>query len=165
MSLTKLFDFFRGNPSVDKQLKKLLKQIDNATDELKIKTAESFATLAGLEQTLSQTGEVLSDSDEARISAIKSAIAAEKLISEGLKQVFADLKSRRADIELAIEQNLTRQRKAEANELLTFVYKNFGSELTLNKYLEKLSSESLKLELTSESNLKIELLRKDDSRL
>lgn len=159
MSLADLLAIFRRKPAIEKQLKKLLQQIDSAMEELKIKTAEAIADLAGLEQKLSLAVTTAKGNDEDHIAVLQAAIANEKLIIEDLKKVFADLKNRKADIELAIEQNLARQRKAAASELLTSVYKNFGSDLVLNRYLEKFSSESLKIELTAESNLKIELLR------
>lgn len=157
-----LRSFFAGlwpfKPSAERQLQKLLQQIEAARDDLKIRIAESIANESALQKKLAEEP-AAADSSLAG-SVLSSALAAEQKIGASLKEIFNDLGSRKAEIELVYEQNLARKRKASTNELLASLYQDFGSELKLNNYLEKFSSEALKIEYTAESNLKIEMLLK-----
>ncbi len=147
-----------GKVSPEKQLKELVKQIDTAMEDLKVRTGEALAGIAALERKLSQAEMQNGKNSDERLAMLNNSLVSEKAIVEGLKTIFAELHGRKQEIELAIEQNKARQRKAATNELLAAVYRNFGSDLKLNNYLEKVSSNALKIEYTAESNLKIELL-------
>ncbi|MDD3148798.1 MAG: hypothetical protein PHD82_16000, partial [Candidatus Riflebacteria bacterium] len=103
-----------GKGSAEKQLKLLVKQIDSASEDLKIRIAESIASSAGLERKLEQCNK-LSDSQkpqDERQEMLRQDIQAEKRLLEGLQTLFSELKNKSEEINIAIEQNLLRQRKA-----------------------------------------------------
>lgn len=146
--------------SAEKQLRILTRQIDSASEDLKIRIAESLANTASLERKMEQQDSSAEVDGNDRAAMLQNALASERSLLEGLQVLFKDLKKKREEINLALEQNQVRQRKAATDELLTAVYRDFGSDLKLNHYLEKFSSETLRIEYTAESNLRVELLNR-----
>lgn len=149
-----------GQNSAEKQLKKLKKQIDSASEDLKVRIAESLANATGFERKLTQNYSSAKTEETERREMLQNALNSEKSLLEGLQLLYKDLAAKKEEICLALEQNQMRQRKAATDELLTAVYRDFGSDLKLNHYLEKFSSETLKIEYTAESNLRVELLNR-----
>ena len=150
-------------PSAEKQVKKLLLQISSVLDDLKIRVAGSLANESALQKKLAQAKIDPDPDSDSLINSLTAALISEQQVTTSLKEIYSELGQKKAEIEQVYEQNLARKRKASTHELLASVYQDFGTDLKLNKYLEKFSSETLKIEYTAESNLIIEAtLRKID---
>ncbi len=145
--------------SDEDRLKHLHQQIGSAIEDAKVRLADSMATRAGLERQLKQQAEDNSASDE-RKAMLETSLSGEQRVAEKLTSLISELKERKQQIELTLEQGRLRQRSAEASQMLAAVYRDFGSDLKLNNFLEKFSSRALKIEYTAESNLRIELLNR-----
>ncbi len=159
MSLKDFFlRFWPWRRSDEDRLKHLHRQIDSAIEDAKVRLADSMATRAGIERQLQQTdsGSVSDD----RKSMLATSLSGEQKISEKLTSLISELNERKRQIELTLEQSRLRKRSAEASQMLASVYRDFGSDLELNNFLEKFSSQALKIEYTAESNLRIELLNR-----
>ena len=151
---------FRMTP--EQQLKKLVQQLDTALEDLKIKMAESIAQTSALQKKIDQIDKT-ERQNNAQHAAISESLRTEQQLTETLRGVYAELKDKKSSIELSCQQIVLRQRKVSANNLMTSIYKDFGSNLQLNNYLEKLNRESFKIEFTAENNLRVEsLLKKID---
>ncbi len=161
MVFKELFDRFRpGTTSPEARLKSLMAQIDSASGELKTRIAATIANISAIERKLQQTPLPADNEKNERVELLNSSLAAEKLIAENLQTLLKELKQKMEQIDLAMEQNYARQRQAAAGELLASIYRDFGSDLELNNYLEKFTSETFKAVYTAESRLQIELIKK-----
>ena len=160
MSLKDFFSrFWPWKRSDESRLKHLHQQIGSAIEDAKVRLADSMATRAGLERQLNQSAESASPSDERR-GMLETSLNGEQKVSEKLTSLISELNERKRQIELTLEHGRLRKRSAEASQMLTSVYRDFGSDLELNNFLEKFSSQALKIEYTAESNLRIELLNR-----
>ena len=169
-------DFFSRlfNESPDKKIKKLLDQLEKAMSDLQIRIADSIARSSGLKKALDETNNKLTaiSSDNSiqqaniaeRIDSIKSSLHIEQQAEIRLRQIFEDLKNRQ-QLQLSYQQSLSRLRNAEVSNLLASIHKDFGSDMKLNNYLEKLSEESFRIEFTADSRLKIEMLLDESKKL
>ena len=170
-------DFFSRlfNESPDKKIKKLLDQLEKAMSDLQIRIADSIARSSGLKKALDETNNKLKaiSSDNSiqqaniaeRIDSIKSSLHLEQQAEIRLRQIFEDLKNRQQQLQLSYQQSLSRLRNAEVSNLLASIHKDFGSDMKLNNYLEKLSEESFRIEFTADSRLKIEMLLDESKKL
>ncbi|HNX75739.1 MAG TPA: hypothetical protein PLM07_03435 [Candidatus Rifleibacterium sp.] len=150
---------WKGKDDPEHRLKKLLEQIETAAEDLKFKIATAIANISGLERKLAEAEASEKPEKIARHEMITASIASEKNLCDSLQQLFKELQSKKSDIELAIDQNHARQRQAAANDMLALIYRDFGSDLKLNTYLDKFASETFKVAYNAESKLKIELLK------
>lgn len=155
-----LRDFFANlwpfKLSADQKVSKLLLQINAALDDLKIRIAESLANESALQKKIEQSG--VSNNAATQISQFESSLTGEQQVTVRLKEIYAELGVKKSEIEHVYEQTLARKRKASTYELLASIYKDFGSDLKLNNYLEKFSNEAFKIEYTAESKMRIEKL-------
>lgn len=167
MSISDFFSrLFRESP--DKKIRKLLDQLEKAMDDLQIRIADSIARTNGLKKTLKEETDKLQaiapDNSEQesnttiRIDSINSSLHFEQQAEIRLRQIHEDLKNRQQQLKLSYQQSLSRLRNAEVSNLLAGIHKDFGSDMELNKYLEKFSEESFKIEFTADSRLKIEMM-------
>lgn len=148
-------------PSAEKQIKILLQQINTALADLKIRIAESLANESALQKKILQSKG--STNEGIQFCMLESSLTAEQQVTLSLKEVYFELSNKKRNIEHVYEQTIARKRKASTHEMLASIYKDFGSDIKLNHYLEKFCSESIKIEYTAESNLRIErLLNKTD---
>lgn len=160
MSLKDFFlRFWPWRRSDEDRLKHLHRQIDSAIEDAKVRLADSMATRAGLERQLQQQPDSGNVSED-RKSMLTISLSGEQKVSEKLTSLISELNERKRQIELTLEQSRLRKRSAEASQMLASVYRDFGSDLELNNFLEKFSSQALKIEYTAESNLRIELLNR-----
>lgn len=160
-------DFITGllGRKPEQKIKKLLKQIDQALDDLKIRIADSIARSNGLQKDLEKlnSGADKGSSERtepvtARCEALVASLDYEKKAESRLREIFDDLKNRRELLELSYQQSLARLRNAELNQRLASIYRDFGDDLQLNSYLKKFSEDSFKIEFTADSQLKIEMM-------
>lgn len=157
MSLKDFFSrFWPWKRSDESRLKHLHQQIGSAIEDAKVRLADSMAARAGLERQLKQSA---GPSDE-RKGMLETSLSGEQKVLEKLTSLISELNERKRQIELTLEHGRLRKRSAEASQMLTSVYRDFGSDLELNNFLEKFSSQALKIEYTAESNLRIELLNR-----
>ncbi len=145
--------------SDEQRLRHLHEQIGSAIEDAKVRLADSMATQTGIERQLNQPKEGNTFSDE-RKAMLETSLGGEKRVTEKLTILISELNERKRQIELTLEQSRLRKRSAEASQMLASVYRDFGSDLELNRFLEKFSSQALKIEYTAESNLRIELLNR-----
>lgn len=160
MSLKDFFSrFWPWGRSDEDRLKHLHRQVTSAIEDAKIRLADSMATRAGLERQLQQQPDSGNVSED-RKSMLTASLSGELKVSEKLTSLISELNERKRQIEFTLEQSRLRKRSAEASQMLASVYRDFGSDLELNNFLEKFSSQALKIEYTAESNLRIELLNR-----
>lgn len=153
--LKKLWPFRQTD---EDRIKSLLLQIDNANEEIKFRMAESLARMADIERRIREETEKneATDADKEMLNFYNKSLLAEKNNEARLKSIFSDLHEKRKHIEFSFQQILARIRNAETLNLIADLRKDFGEEMTLNNYFNKLSEESFKIEFTAESRLKIE---------
>ena len=167
MSLKDVFaKMFGQNP--EKKIKKLLGQIEMALSDLQLRVADCVARSNGLQKEIKRDTDLLSNTAseketereniEARLAALKSSLNAEQQAEERLRQIYEDLKNRRQLLELSYQQSISRIRNAELKNKLSELYQDYGNEMQLNKYLEKFSEDSFKIEFTADCRLKIEMM-------
>ncbi len=161
MALKELFArFWPGTTNPETRLKGLMLQIESASGELKTRIAATIANIAATERKLQQSSLVSGSDDGERVELLNNTLTAEKQIAENLQTLLKELKQKKEQIDLAMEQNHARQRQAAASELLASIYRDFGSDLELNNYLEKFASDTFKAVYTAESQLQIELKKR-----
>ncbi len=167
MSLKEVFARMFGQ-SPEKKIKKLLGQIEQALTDLQLRVADCVAHSSGQQKQLDRETKALANLSadketersniETRIAALEASLQTEKNAEERLRQIYEDLKNRRQLLELSYEQSLSRMRNAELKNMLSQLYQDYGNDMQLNRYLEKFSEESFKIEFTADSRLKIEMM-------
>ncbi|PKL46119.1 MAG: hypothetical protein CVV42_17720 [Candidatus Riflebacteria bacterium HGW-Riflebacteria-2] len=167
MSLKDVFArMFGQNP--EKKIKKLLGQIELALADLQLRVADCVAHSSGYQKQIERDKALLANTAseketereniEARVAALASSLQAERQAEERLRQIYEDLKNRRHLLELSYQQSISRMRNAELKNMLSELYQDYGNEMQLNKYLEKFSEDSFKIEFTADCRLKIEMM-------
>ncbi|NLF97024.1 MAG: hypothetical protein GX569_09820 [Candidatus Riflebacteria bacterium] len=167
MSLKDVFAKIFGQ-SPEKKIKKLLGQIELALADLQLRVADCVAHGNGIQKQIdrdkAQLANTPSDKEtereniETRLAALASSLQAEREAEKRLRQIYEDLKSRRQLLELSYQQSLSRLRNAELKNMLSGLYQDYGNEMQLNRYLEKFSEDSFKIEFTADCRLKIEMM-------
>ena len=152
-----LSSLWKGKDDPERRLKKLLEQIKIAAEDLKFKIATAIANISGLERKLAEAEASENPEKVARRAMIRASLASEKNLCDCLQQLQKELQSKKTDIELALDQNHARQQQAATNEMLAVIYRDFGSDLKLNTYLDKFASETFKVAYNADSKLKIEM--------
>ncbi|KAF1080087.1 MAG: hypothetical protein GQF41_3554 [Candidatus Rifleibacterium amylolyticum] len=167
MSLKDVFAKIFGQ-SPEKKIKQLLGQIELALADLQLRVADCVAHGNGIQKQIdrdkTQLANTPSDKEtereniETRLAALASSLQAEREAEKRLRQIYEDLKSRRQLLELSYQQSLSRLRNAELKNMLSGLYQDYGNEMQLNRYLEKFSEDSFKIEFTADCRLKIEMM-------
>jgi len=167
MSLKDVFAKMFGQ-SPETKIKKLLGQIEQALSDLQLRVADCVAHSSSIQKQIDRESSSLAkiagenetgrENIEARLAALASSLQAERQAEARLREIYEDLKNRRQILELSYEQSLSRMRNAELKNTLSGLYKDFGNDMQLNRYLEKFSEESFKIEFTADSRLKIEMM-------
>jgi len=158
MSLSdKLRKFWPFGQTDENRIKQLLHQIDQASEDLKFRMAENLARISDIERRIAEESEKIQHADASeRLEFYGKSLSAEKNNGKRLKQILSDLHEKRKNIEFSFQQILARIRNAETLNLVADLQKDFGEEMSLNNYFNKLSEESFKIEFTAESRLRIE---------
>ncbi len=154
--------------SPETKIKKLLGQIEQALADLQLRVADCVAHSSGIQKQIERDTALLANNNgenetgreniEARLASLTASLQAERQAETRLRQIYEDLKNRRQILELSYEQSLSRMRNAELKNTLAGLYQDFGNDMQLNRYLEKFSEKSFKIEFTADSRLKIEMM-------